>query len=122
MKPEGFDLTTHSSPFPRWFAETTGQSAKRLILITPKWGKFAASGTDVMILEKNFADKFNQNIGVFAQATVSFCKNCDRNIFFVKNAIFSPKIGKNSRKLHMIITSTPGHPGSHSCWKQPPIF
>jgi hypothetical protein len=36
----------------------------------------------------------------FAETTASFCKNCDHNIGFLrKTPTFSPKIGKNRRKL-----------------------
>jgi hypothetical protein len=46
-----------------------------------------------------FAEKFGENIGVFSQTTASFCKNVIIKLVFEKNAIFSPKIGKNRRKL-----------------------
>jgi hypothetical protein len=37
-------------------------------------------------------------LAFFAQTTASFCKNCD-HWFWGKTPIFSPKIGKNRRKL-----------------------
>jgi hypothetical protein len=48
-----------------------------------------------------FAEKFSENIGVFfAQATDSFWKQFIIILVFEKNAnFFSPKIGKNGRKL-----------------------
>jgi hypothetical protein len=41
-----------------------------------------------------FAEKFSENIGVFAQTTASFCKNCDHNIFFRKRQFFRRKLAK----------------------------
>jgi hypothetical protein len=39
-------------------------------------------------------------LAFFAQTTASVCKNCDHNIgFWEKRQFFSPKIGKNRRKL-----------------------
>jgi hypothetical protein len=47
-----------------------------------------------------FAEKFaEKNWRFFAQNKAKLCKNCDHNIGFEKNAIFSPKMGKNRRKL-----------------------
>jgi hypothetical protein len=39
-------------------------------------------------------------LAFFDQTTATFCKNCDNNIGFLRETpIFSPKIGKNRRKL-----------------------
>jgi hypothetical protein len=49
-----------------------------------------APGTDVLIFKI-----FSQNNGVF----VFFCKIKMKTLAFKKNAIFSPKIGENGRKV-----------------------
>jgi hypothetical protein len=54
------------------------------------------SGTDVMIfLPENLAKK----LAFFAQTTATFCKKCDHNIGFVKNANFFAENCQNRRKL-----------------------
>jgi hypothetical protein len=44
---------------------------------------------------KNLAKK----LAFFAQTTAIFCKNLSITLVFEKNAIFSPKMGKNRRKM-----------------------
>jgi hypothetical protein len=57
-------------------------------------------GTDVMIFEKNFAEKFGENMGVFLlKLLLVFEKNIVIKLVFEKNGIFSQKIGKNRRQL-----------------------
>jgi hypothetical protein len=63
------------------------------------YGAQVSPGTDVMILKLFSPKKLSKNIGVFAQSTASFCKKFIITSVFEKNAIFSPKIGKNRRKL-----------------------
>jgi hypothetical protein len=47
-----------------------------------------------------FAEKFGENIGVFAETTASFfTKKLIKTLVFEKNANILPKIGKNRRKL-----------------------
>jgi hypothetical protein len=46
-------------------------------------------------------------LAFFAQATASFCKNCDHNMVFEKNANFFAENWQKSQKI-VIITSTPG--------------
>jgi hypothetical protein len=51
---------------------------------------------------KNLAKIF----AFFAQTTATFCKNCDHNIGFEKNANFFAENWQKSQKI-VIITSTP---------------
>jgi hypothetical protein len=60
-------------------------------------GNFAQSWPDVMILKIFLSKNLAKIFAFFAQTTVSFCKIT--TLVFEKNAIFSPKIGKNRRKL-----------------------
>jgi hypothetical protein len=54
-----------------------------------------------MILKKYFRQKIGEKIGVFDSKQSSILQNFDHNIVFFggKNAIFSPKIVENRRKL-----------------------
>jgi hypothetical protein len=57
-------------------------------------------GVDVMILKIFSPKKFAKILAVFLQTTTaSFYKNLFITLVFVKNANFSPKFGKNRRKL-----------------------
>jgi hypothetical protein len=59
----------------------------------------ALSGTDVIIF-KYFRQKiWRKNYCFFAQNEAKVCKNLIITLVFEKNTIFSPKIGKNRRKL-----------------------
>jgi hypothetical protein len=49
---------------------------------SPSRQKFAQSGTDVMILKIFSPKNLAKILALFAQATASFCKNCDHNIGF----------------------------------------
>jgi hypothetical protein len=56
---------------------------------------------------KKFSPKNLAKISAFfAQTTASFCKNCDHNIGFEKNANFFAENWRKSQKI-VIITSTP---------------
>jgi hypothetical protein len=47
-----------------------------------------------------FAEKFSENIGVFLlKLLLAFAKIVIITSVFEKNAIFSPKVGENRRKL-----------------------
>jgi hypothetical protein len=47
-----------------------------------------------------FAETFSEKFALFAQTTVSCCKNCDHNIVFLrKNAIFFSENWQKSQKL-----------------------
>jgi hypothetical protein len=54
--------------------------------------------TDVMIL-KIFSPKKMQKMAFLTQNKSKICKKFILTLVFEKNAIFSPKIGKNRRKL-----------------------
>jgi hypothetical protein len=43
-----------------------------------------------------------KKLAFFTQTTANFCKKLILTLVFEKNAIFSPKIGKNRRKLAKI--------------------
>jgi hypothetical protein len=58
------------------------------------FGEELQPGTNVIIFLTS-----PKKIGVFAQTTASFCKKMIITLIFENNAIFSPKIGKNRRKL-----------------------
>jgi hypothetical protein len=51
-----------------------------------------------MIFLNIFAEKFCKKMAFFAQNKAKLCKNWIITLVFKKNAIFSPKIGKNRRK------------------------
>jgi hypothetical protein len=53
---------------------------------------------DVMIIKIFSPKHLVKKVAFLAQTTASFCKK-KMIIFFEKNAIFWPKIGKNRRKL-----------------------
>jgi hypothetical protein len=77
------------------FVKKTAQSKQ-----SPNRLKFAHSGTDVMIFKIFLPKNLAKILAFFAQTTASFCKKIDHNIvFFRKTPIFSPKIGKNRRKV-----------------------
>jgi hypothetical protein len=46
-----------------------------------------------------FAKKIAKKLPFFTHNKAKLCKNFDHNIGFSKTPIFSPKIGKNRRKL-----------------------
>jgi hypothetical protein len=52
-----------------------------------------------MILKIFYPINLAKILAFFAQTTASFCKDLIITLGFEKNAIFSPKIGKNRRKL-----------------------
>jgi LysM repeat protein len=56
-------------------------------------------GTDDMILIIFSPKNSAKNLAFFAQTIASFCKNFYHNIVEKKRQFFSPKIGKNNRKL-----------------------
>jgi hypothetical protein len=56
-------------------------------------------GTDVMILKLFSPKNLAKILPFFAQTTVTFCKKLITTLVFEKNAVFSPKISKNRRKL-----------------------
>jgi hypothetical protein len=61
----------------------------------------------MLCLKKNFFQKLAKNRRFFAQATASVCKHLIAAlVFWGKTAIASPKIGKKSQKI-VIIISTP---------------
>jgi hypothetical protein len=49
-------------------------------------------GTDVMIFQNIFAEKFGKTIAFFAQITASFCKNISKHFF--KPPFFRQKLAK----------------------------
>jgi hypothetical protein len=55
-----------------------------------------------------FAEKFSENVGVFAQTTASFFKNCHHNIgFWEKRQFFRRKLAKIAENCdHNIDPST----------------
>jgi hypothetical protein len=46
-----------------------------------------------------FAEKFGENFAVFVQNVANFANFGSQHRVFLENAIFSPKIGENRRKL-----------------------
>jgi hypothetical protein len=52
-----------------------------------------------MIFKNIFAKKFSEKNGVLTQNKAKICKILIITLVFEKNANFSPKIVKNSRKL-----------------------
>jgi hypothetical protein len=55
-------------------------------------------GTDCYDFKNIFAKKITKILAFFAQTTSIFCNNLIISLVLVKNANFSPNIGKNSRK------------------------
>jgi hypothetical protein len=56
-------------------------------------------GTDVMILKIFSPKKIAKKMAFLTQNKAKLCKFLIITLVFEKNAIFSPKIGKNRRKL-----------------------
>jgi hypothetical protein len=52
-----------------------------------------------MILKIFLLKKFAKKLAFFAQNKAKYCKNLIITLIFEKTPIFSPKIGKNRRKL-----------------------
>jgi hypothetical protein len=67
--------------------------------LLPKEGKIAQSGTDVIIFKIISPKKIAKKLAFLTENKAKFCKILIVTLIFEKHAIFSPKNGKNCKKL-----------------------